>query len=148
MRKQFQFEVLTEWQKGVQINSKTHTSKIVGKPDLQISAAREFKGEASKHNPEDLLLSALSSCHMMSYFYVCQQNNIDILDYKDLATGILELKEDSSGGFIEVILNPVITLRDNQQKEWALQLHKKAHELCFIANSVNFPIKIIPIINN
>lgn len=148
MRKQFQFEVLTEWEKGIQENSKSHTSKIADKVDLHISAAKEFKGEASKHNPEDLLLSALSSCHMMSYFYVCQQNNIDILDYKDVATGTLELKEDSSGGFIEVILNPEITLQDYKQHELALLLHEKAHELCFIANSVNFPIKVIPKINN
>jgi organic hydroperoxide reductase OsmC/OhrA len=148
MRRQFHFEVLTEWQKGIQENSKSHTSKIADKVDLHISAAKEFKGEASKHNPEDLLLSALSSCHMMSYFYVCQQNNIEILDYNDVATGTLELKEDSSGSFIEVTLNPKITLKDHKQNELALQLHKNAHELCFIANSVNFPIKIIPIINN
>ncbi|AGC75200.1 OsmC-like protein [Nonlabens dokdonensis] len=144
MRKQFQFQVLTEWKAGVFQNAKSHTSKIAGKSELEISAASEFKGDASLHNPEDLQLSALSSCHMMSYFYVCRQNRIEILDYHDNAKGTLELKEDSSGGFTQVVLHPIVTLKDASQQELALQLHEKAHQLCFIANSVNFPIKIIP----
>ncbi len=148
MTKQFHFEVLTRWQKGVENNPKSHVSKISGKEDLKISAAKEFKGEASKHNPEDLLLSALSSCHMMSYFYLCQQNKIEILDYQDNAIGTLELKEDASGGFTEVVLHPTVTIKNSKQSDLALKLHEKAHELCFIANSVNFPIKVIPRINN
>lgn len=148
MKKQYHFEVLTEWKNGVLENPKSHISKTTGKADLYISAAKEFKGEKDKHNPEDLLLSALSSCHMMSYFYVCHKNNIEIIDYRDQSIGTLELKEDSSGGFTEVTLQPMITLKDASQKELAMQLHEKAHKLCFIANSVNFPIKIIPSIVN
>ena len=144
MKKKFRFEVSTQWKKGIHKNPKTHSSQIAGKPDLNISAAKEFKGEASKHNPEDLLLSALSSCHMMSYFYVCQQQGIDIVDYKDNALGILELRADLSGGFHKVQLNPEVTITNVAQKPLALELHKKAHELCFIANSVSFPVEIIP----
>lgn len=144
MKKEFSFTVQTQWDKNQFNNPKTHISKVAGKSDLQISAAREFKGEASKHNPEDLLLSALSSCHMMSYFYVCQQHDIEIIDYKDQATGTLELRDDSSGGFSQVQLNPVVTLKDPDQKEIAISLHKKAHELCFIANSVSFEVLINP----
>jgi organic hydroperoxide reductase OsmC/OhrA len=146
MKKQFCFQVATQWKKGDHKNSKTHTSKIAEKADLNISAAREFKGEASKHNPEDLLLSALSSCHMMSYFYVCQQHGIEILDYEDKAVGTLELRSDLSGGFTEVQLNPVATITNIAQKALALELHKKAHELCFIANSVSFPVIIDAIV--
>jgi organic hydroperoxide reductase OsmC/OhrA len=144
MKKQFLFEVLTQWKKGDHKNAKTHTSKIAEKPDLKISAARKFKGEASKHNPEDLLLSALSSCHMMSYFYVCQQHGIEVVDYNDNAIGTLELRSDLSGGFTKVQLHPAATITDVTQKALALDLHKKAHELCFIANSVNFEVVIDP----
>jgi organic hydroperoxide reductase OsmC/OhrA len=146
MKKQFRFEVSTQWKKGDYKNSKTHLSKIAGKPDLNISAAREFKGQEDQYNPEDLLLSALSSCHMMSYFYVCQQQGIDIVDYKDKAIGTLELRPDFSGGFTKVQLNPVVTISNASQERQSIDLHKKAHELCFIANSVNFEISIVPIV--
>jgi organic hydroperoxide reductase OsmC/OhrA len=113
---------------------------------LNISAAGEFKGQEDQYNPEDLLLSALSSCHMMSYFYVCQQQGIDIVDYKDKAIGTLELRPDFSGGFTKVQLNPVVTISNASQERQSIDLHKKAHELCFIANSVNFEISIVPIV--
>jgi organic hydroperoxide reductase OsmC/OhrA len=142
MKKQFYFEVATQWKKGDHKNPKTHTSKTAGKSNLNISAASEFKGEASKHNPEDLLLSALSSCHMMSYFYVCQQQGVEVVDYKDKAVGTLELRSDLSGGFTKVQLNPVAKITNVAQKALAIDLHKKAHELCFIANSVSFPVVI------
>jgi organic hydroperoxide reductase OsmC/OhrA len=146
MKKQFRFEVSTQWKKGDYKNAKTHLSKIAGKPDLNISAAGEFKGQEDQYNPEDLLLSALSSCHMMSYFYVCQQQGIDIVDYKDNAIGTLELRPDFSGGFTKVQLNPVVTISNPSQERQSIDLHKKAHELCFIANSVNFEISIVPIV--
>jgi organic hydroperoxide reductase OsmC/OhrA len=146
MNKQFHFEISTQWKKGDFKNSKTHLSKIAGKPDLNISAAREFKGQKDQYNPEDLLLSALSSCHMMSYFYVCQQQGIEIIDYKDNAVGTLELRPDFSGGFTKVQLNPVVTISNASQETPAIDLHKKAHELCFIANSVNFEVIIDPVI--
>ncbi|WP_438962379.1 OsmC family protein [Nonlabens sp.] len=142
MKKEFIFKVSTKWQQGQFENAKTHISTINGKNDLLVSAAREFKGEPHNYNPEDLLLSALSSCHMMSYFYVCQQNGVEIERYIDNTTGILELKSDSSGAFQKVTLNPIVFLKDTSKNELALSLHKKAHELCFIANSVSFPIEI------
>ncbi len=142
MKKQFYFEVATQWKKGDHKNPKTHTSKTAGKSNLNISAASEFKGEASKHNPEDLLLSALSSCHMMSYFYVCQQQGVEVVDYKDKAVGTLELRSDLSGGFTKVQLNPVATITNVAQKALAIDLHNKSHELCFISNSVSFPVVI------
>lgn len=142
MNKQFRFEASTQWKKGDHKNSKTHLSTIAGKPDLTISAAREFKGQEDQRNPEDLLVSALSSCHMMSYFYVCQQQGIEILAYKDNAAGRLELRSDLSGGFTKVQLNPVVTISDPSQKIKAKELHQDAHKLCFIANSVNFEVII------
>lgn len=142
MKKEFHFEVHIQWQKDQFVNPKTHTSTIDGKESMNVSAAREFKGEPDKRNPEDLLLSALSSCHMMSYFYVCKQQDIEIIDYKDTAVGTLELRPDSSGGFTAVQLNPIITIKNSNQKALAISLHDKAHQLCFIANSVNFKVTI------
>ncbi|MGJ8684521.1 MAG: OsmC family protein [Nonlabens sp.] len=147
MKKEFRFEVQTQWQQGQFENPKTHVSIIDGKQEIIVSAAREFKGEATAYNPEDLLLSALSSCHMMSYFYVCQQHGVKIIEYKDCAIGTLELRSDMSGGFSKVVLNPVVTLKDPSQELLAMSLHEQAHKLCFIANSVKFDIDIQSVIN-
>ncbi|WP_282032065.1 OsmC family protein [Winogradskyella eximia] len=107
---------------------------------LNVSAAKTFRGDDSLYNPEDLLLSALTSCHMMSYLYVCAQNSIEVLSYTDSAEGDLEVNDKGSGSFKTVRLKPVVTIKDINQKELALRLHKEANSLCFIANSCNFPI--------
>lgn len=119
---------------------KNHSISIDGKPDIKISAAKAFKGDASLYNPEDLLLSSLASCHMMSYLYCCSQNGISIVNYKDDAEAFLEVNDDGNGRIVKVILNPIVTVSDSNMIELALSLHKKASELCFIANSCNFPV--------
>lgn len=120
--------------------SKNHTVLIEGKPVLNISAAKAFKGDPELYNPEDLLLGSLVSCHMMSYLYVCSQNGIEVLEYSDNAEATLEVSPDGSGRFTEVRLNPKVTITDSDKIQLALELHKKANQLCFIANSCNFPI--------
>lgn len=125
-------------------NRKTHTISLEGKPFLEISAAKAFKGNSELYNPEDLLLSSLVSCHMMSYLYVCEKNNIQILNYSDNAEGILEVASDGSGRFVEVRLHPNVKIANQNQIELALSLHAEARKLCFIANSCNFSILHFP----
>jgi organic hydroperoxide reductase OsmC/OhrA len=120
--------------------SKSHTISLEGKPILEVSAAKAFKGDPSLYNPEDLLLSSLVSCHMMSYLYVCSQNGIEVLAYSDNAEATLEVNSDGSGRFTEVRLNPKVTIANSDKAEVAVALHKKANQLCFIANSCNFPV--------
>lgn len=120
--------------------SKSHTISLEGKPILEVSAAKAFKGDPSLYNPEDLLLSSLVSCHMMSYLYVCSQNGIEVLAYSDNAEATLEVNPDGSGRFTEVRLNPKVMITNSDKVELAVALHKKANQLCFIANSCNFPV--------
>jgi organic hydroperoxide reductase OsmC/OhrA len=120
--------------------NKSHTVTIEGKLILNISAAKAFKGDPALYNPEDLLLSSVVSCHMMSYLYVCAQNGIEVVSYTDAAEATLEVSENGSGRFIEVRLFPQVIIRNKEQVTEAVSLHKKANELCFIANSCNFPI--------
>jgi organic hydroperoxide reductase OsmC/OhrA len=120
--------------------SKNHEIIIEGKPVLSVSAAKAFKGDAELYNPEDMLLSSLVSCHMMSYLYVCSQNGIEVLSYSDNAEATLEVEFDGSGRFTEVRLNPKVAIANPDKIQLALSLHKKANQLCFIANSCNFPI--------
>ena len=117
-----------------------HVVRIAGKPDLAGSSDPTFRGDPSRHNPEDLLLAALSACHMMSYLHVCVMNGVVVTAYVDHATGTMETSPDGSGRFLEVTLQPEVTVRDADMVERAQLLHAKARELCFIANSVNFPV--------
>jgi len=125
---------------GSKFYSKSHQIKIEGKPVLDVSAAKGFKGDPTLYNPEDLLLSSLISCHMMSYLYVCSQNGIEVLEYSDNAEATLEVNPDGSGRFVEVRLYPKVKISNSDQNELALELHQKANQLCFIANSCNFPV--------
>lgn len=126
--------------------SKTHQIAIEGKPFLDVSAAKAFKGDPALYNPEDLLLSAVVSCHMMSYLYVCSQYGIDVVSYKDNAEATLEIYENGSGRFIEIRLFPKVIIKQQEKIAEALELHQKANELCFIANSCNFPIFHFPVV--
>ncbi|CAD0003872.1 OsmC family protein [Flavobacterium salmonis] len=120
--------------------SKSHKILIEGKPILDVSAAKAFKGDPELYNPEDLLLSSLVSCHMMSYLYVCSQNGIEVLEYTDNAEATLEVTADGSGRFTEVRLHPKVKIANVDKMQEALELHIKANQLCFIANSCNFPV--------
>ncbi|KRD11254.1 osmotically inducible protein OsmC [Flavobacterium sp. Root901] len=120
--------------------NKTHKIQIEGKSVLDVSAAKAFKGDPELYNPEDLLLGSLVSCHMMSYLYVCSQNGIEVLEYSDNAEATLEVNPDGSGRFVEVRLYPKVTIANSDKVNLALELHFKANQLCFIANSCNFPV--------
>ncbi len=124
--------------------TKSHSITIDGKAILNVSAAKVFKGDPALYNPEDLLLSSVVSCHMMSYLYVCKQNDIDVVSYTDEADATLEVLDDGSGRFIEIKLNPKVCISNKEKIGEALSLHKKANQLCFIANSCNFPILHFP----
>ena len=122
--------------------SRNHTITIKGKPEpLNVSSAKIFKGDDALYNPEDLLLSSLSSCHMMSYFYVCSQNGVEVLSYEDNAKGFLEVDKNGKGQFVKVVLNPEIVVSQPEMLALAESLHEEANNLCFIANSCSFPIE-------
>ncbi|WP_294349882.1 OsmC family protein [Sphingobacterium sp.] len=125
---------------GLKVYNKSHSIAIEGKADLHVSAAKAFKGDPLLYNPEDLLLSSLVSCHMMSYLYVCSQNGIQVLSYTDNALATLATEGDGSGRFTSVTLHPEVIIADDSKIELALSLHKNANKLCFIANSCNFKI--------
>lgn len=121
--------------------SKSHSIVIEGKELLEVSAAKNFKGDPSLYNPEDLLLSSLTSCHMMSYLYCCSINKIDVISYTDQSEACLEVNSDGSGQIIKVILNPTVIISSKSDPNLAKELHNKANELCFIANSCKFPVE-------
>ncbi|HEX7834601.1 MAG TPA: OsmC family protein [Pseudolysinimonas sp.] len=110
-----------------------------GKPAIEGSAAKVFHGDASRWNPEEMLMAALVECHLLSYLYVATQNDIVVEAYTDAATGTVRTEGDGSGRFEEVTLRPVVTISAGDPAV-ALAIHADANRLCFIAASVDFPI--------
>lgn len=127
--------------------SRDHRIIIPGKADLLGSSDPAFLGDPSRHNPEELLLASLSSCHMLWYLHLCATNGIVVTAYTDEAKGQMVEEADGSGHFTSVILHPVVTITDASKAELANALHHKANKMCFIANSCNFPVTHIPTCN-
>lgn len=103
-----------------------------------------FRGDATRYNPEELLVSALSACHMLWMLHLCADAGIIVTAYEDRASGIMQEKADGSGRFTEVTLRPLITITDPARIDQVEQLHHRAHELCAIANSMNFQVLCAP----
>lgn len=123
--------------------SREWSARIEGKPPLGGSADPTFRGDATLYNPEDLLLAALSSCHLLSYLALCARAGIAVVSYTDDATGLMESK-DGAIRFTDVLLRPEVSVRGDLEK--AKRLHEQAHAECFIANSVNFPVRHEPVV--
>jgi organic hydroperoxide reductase OsmC/OhrA len=124
--------------------TRNHTVSIENKPELLVSSDPHFRGDKTRHNPEDMLVAALSSCHMLSYLHLCAVNKVVVVEYKDNATGIMKENPDGSGQFTEVTLNPIVKVKDASMIDTANHLHEQASKLCFIARSVNFPVHHSP----
>jgi organic hydroperoxide reductase OsmC/OhrA len=119
--------------------SRDYTIEADGKPELCGSADPHFLGDGTRYNPEDLLVAALSACHLLSYLAECARAGIAVVSYEDDARGEMTLI-DGVMRFREVVLHPKVAVADEARIDEALALHERAHALCFIANSVNFPV--------
>jgi organic hydroperoxide reductase OsmC/OhrA len=115
-----------------------------GKPDIAGSSDKAFHGEVTRWNPEELLIAALSQCHMLSFLHVAHTAGVVVETYEDVATGVLMTRADGSGEITEVTLRPEVTISDGDL-EIVPELHHKASTLCFIANSVKFPVAHEPV---
>ena len=120
---------------------RSHTIQVDGKPIIEASSDPGFRGDSTKHNPEELFLASLSSCHMLWFLHLCSVHNVIVTDYMDNATGIMSEEKDGSGRFTEVTLHPAVTVTEERMISKLDSIHAQAHKKCFIANSCNFPVK-------
>ncbi len=101
-------------------------------------------GDPGKHNPEDMLVAALSSCHMLWYLHLCAVGGIVVTSYKDTPLAIGELERTGAGRFKSITLRPKITITAASDEKKAHAIHDDIHQYCFIARSINFPVIIDP----
>jgi organic hydroperoxide reductase OsmC/OhrA len=150
MTKEHHYKTTITWTGNTGIGTKdyksydrSHTISIDNKVDIMASSDPAFLGDKSKHNPEDLLVSSLSGCHMLWYLHLCATNGITVIEYKDNASGTMKETGENGGHFTEVVLRPTVIITDHKQVDRANELHSEAHKMCFIANSCNFPVRHI-----
>ena len=118
---------------------------IPDKKPIVASADPNFAGDPKLHNPEDLLLCSVASCHFLSYLSICARNGVSVVDYQDQATA--EMAYDAAiktFRFTKVVLHPTVSIAPASDPALASKLHHDAHAACFIAQSVNFPIECEP----
>ena len=126
---------------------RNHVISIAGKPDIRGSSDPSFRGDATRYNPEELLLASLSACHMLWVLHLCAVAGIIVVEYTDAASGTLQETSDGGGRFTEATLHPVVTITDASRISEMNDLHHRANKLCFIANSCNFPVRHQPVCN-
>ena len=125
--------------------SRSHTIARENTPEILCSSDPLFLGDKTKYSPEDLLVGAVSGCHMLWYLHLCADSGIVVVDYRDNAVGIMLEQKDGSGYFSEIILHPTVTVTDESMIEKENALHDKANELCFIAKSCKFKVYHKPV---
>ena len=148
MNKQHSYKTTVTWTgntgtgtSGYRAYERSHTIAAEKQIEIPGSSDPAFRGDKTRYNPEELLLAALSGCHLLSYLHECAISGVVVTNYVDNATGTMVETENGGGHFTEVMLNPVVTVADVSMIEKANELHEKAGELCFIASSVNFPVR-------
>lgn len=119
--------------------SREYRVELPGKPPFTGSADPTFLGDGKLYNPEDLLLAALSACHMLSFLALAAREKLLVRSYRDEAVGTMAIK-DGKMRFVSVLLHPHVVIAEPDKLERAKALHTRAHAECFIANSVNFPV--------
>ncbi len=153
MHNEHHYSVAVEWQgntgtgtSGYRDYGRQHSVSAEGKHMIEGSADKPFRGDPARWNPEEMLLAALAQCHMLSYLHVAVESGVVVTAYSDAATGTMTLDGRGGGSFTEAVLHPLVTVADESMVEAARAAHARASELCFIANSVNFPVRHEPII--
>ena len=125
--------------------ARDHVIEAEGKPPIAGSSDPHFRGDAARWNPEELLVASLSACHQLWYLHLCAEAGVVVTAYEDRAEGVMVEQPDGGGAFAKVILRPRVVIRAGSVR-LAHELHERAHALCFIARSMNFPVECEPVV--
>jgi organic hydroperoxide reductase OsmC/OhrA len=144
-RHRYEVEVVWTGNRGSGTSSYTaygrdHEVCAVGKPVIAGSTDPTFRGDTARWNPEELLVASLSACHKLWYLHLCVDAGVVVTAYEDRPEGLMIEENGGEGQFASVVLRPRVTITPDSDAELAERLHKTAHEKCFIARSVSFPV--------
>lgn len=119
-----------------------HRFAVEGKDPINLSSAPVFRGDAEKYNPEDMLIYAVSSCHMLWFLHCCADAGFIAIEYSDTPEGTLSIDKNGIGKFTSIILKPTVVFKSPISQEQLRLLHDKAHTHCFIANTLSCPVEV------
>ena len=155
MARTHRYEVTVTWTgdrgegtSGYRAYSRAHEVTAVGKPHIEGSSDPAFRGDPQRWNPEELLVASLSQCHMLWYLHLCAAGGVVVTGYVDRPVGTMAETADGGGHFVEVMLRPEVTVAAVEMTDRAVALHEQAHRMCFVANSVNFPVRHEPVVRS
>ncbi|WP_312797654.1 OsmC family protein [Tianweitania sp.] len=126
--------------------TRVHEISFDGGTTIQASGApanvpAQFSSETSV-DPEELFVASLSSCHMLWFLDLARRAGVEILSYEDQAEGVMEKDAEGRTSITRVTLRPRI--ESAAAPEQLAELHKQAHDACFIANSVKTAVTVEP----
>jgi organic hydroperoxide reductase OsmC/OhrA len=131
---------------GYETYDRTHRWRFGGGTELDASAAPEYKGRAELPNPEEALVAALSSCHMLTFLALAARRRLVVDSYTDDAVGHMEKNADGKLAITRVELRPRVVFSGEKQPtvEELARMHELSHRECFIANSVKTEVSVVP----
>jgi organic hydroperoxide reductase OsmC/OhrA len=124
--------------------ARDHEIRGDGKGTILGSSDPAFRGDASRWNPEELLVASLSACHMLWFLHLCAESGIVVTAYEDDASGTMAEEKDGGGRFTGVVLRPRVATASSASHHAIEALHERAHAMCFIARSVSFAVRCEP----
>ncbi len=114
---------------------------VPGSPSPSI--VPEPMSDPAAADPEELLVAAMSSCHMLWFLSLAQESGFEIETYSDKAEGVMGRIAPGRMAFTRIVLRPVVTFQGREPEAVELErLHHEAHERCFIANSLTSEVVI------
>ncbi len=148
------YELVVEWlgdrgtgTSGYRDYDRTHEVRAAGKPVIAGSSDPAFRGDPDRWSPEELLVAALSQCHLLWYLHLAADGDVVVTRYTDTPVGTM-IEDGSGGRFSGVTLRPAVTVADPAMCERALELHEAAAARCYIARSVSFPVDHRPTVQS
>lgn len=110
------------------------------------SSAPAYRGDEDRVDPEEMLVAALSNCHMLTFLALCAKKRLTVDSYEDRAVGVMTKNADGKSWVSRVDLHPRIAFAPGVavDAETLEKLHHRSHEECFIANSVKTEIIVHP----
>lgn len=142
------FAISLEWQSNLRSPdaalaeySREGVMTAAGHDPVSVSAAGGFGGDIARWNPEELVIGALSQCHMLSFLWVARDEGVAILDYRDDAQGSMEMR-GGTGAMTQVTLRPHVVVASTSEADRVEALHERAAGMCIIRASVNFPVEL------
>ena len=128
--KVFHYETRVDWK-----GEKRGRMAAEAKPEVEVASPPEFRGHPGIWTPEELLVSAVNTCTMMTFLTYADRKEIRLRSYECDARGTLE-KQDGKFRFTRIVLRPRITVAREEDRDRVVEIFRQAENNCLVTNSL------------